>query len=1257
VAIAPQGVAVEVLQQIQALEDEKESRTPAQRKIDSQLLYALKMNRGENIAAGVATLAVDVGADERGMVTVDITADIDDELLRTLKNMGIECSAVLSRYHSLRARAPLNQLEAVASIAKIRFIQPQQGFKLSQRRQRSGIFPAQPEERVAVARALLIRNQLVGAITSSAPLPNGTLSVGSVASEGDTTHRASTARGTFNVDGTGIKIGVLSDGVTTLAASQASGDLGVVTVLPGQAGSGDAGTAMLEIVHDLAPGAQLYFATANTSITSFAQNIRDLRTAGCDIIVDDVTYFAESAFQDGTPGVTNTNGGVVTQAVNDVVASGALYFSATGDNGNKNDNTSTTWEGDFSSGGTLAVVPGGGLVHDFDPSAAVAQSDIITLGGGTGVPINLSWSDALGASANDYDLFILNNAGTAVSTSSSNIQSGTQDPYEQVTTNNTTGRRVVIRQKTGAANRFLHLSLNGGRITFNTPGETHGHPAASGSQGIAASPAFSAFDFPPLATAGPYPNSFSVSNVVEKFSSDGPRRIFFNGAGTAITPGNFSSSGGQVLQQPVLTAADGVAVTGAGGFVTPFFGTAAAAPHAAAIAALVKSASPAFTQAQITSALTTTAIDIETAGVDGDAGFGIVMPYPALQSLAVTGKAFLELNSVSATETCCNGNGLIERAEGASLNVTLNNPGLLDATAINATLTSSTPGVTILNGSASYANLVATSGTGANTTPFSFSLSTFVPVDVIVSFTLTVNYSGGWNSSQTINFTLDTGRLPITTVLDTTASTTSLSFPTTATGTQTNLVFPDDPASTCAVPTVFPGTLTSTTPRFDSYTLTNTLGSPTCVTVTITADKAALGAIQAVAYLGSFNPASVGTNYLADSGFTPIVFPGYPGVFSFTVPAGGTIVVVVVELKSPANGFPSAVGSTYTLKVAGLPVSALPTAASANIGGQITTPDGLPLGGTVMHLSGGVSRTTVTDSNGNYRFDGLNAGDFYVVTPSLVNYHFSPDSYAVSLLSSKTDAVFTATRDPVAAASVIDMPEYFVRQHYLDFLGREPDESGFNFWSDQILSCGANADCIERRRINVSAAYFLSIEFQGTGGLVDALYRASYERRPLFAEFIPDTATVAQGVRVGAGDWADLLNANKQTFVEAWVQRPAFKVTYGGLNNASFVDTLLSHTGVNFSQGERDTFVNSLSGGESTRATVLRQIAENERFIAAKRNEAFVMMQYFGYLRRDPDEDGYQFWLRKLNQFNGNFERAEMVKAFIVSSEYRNRFR
>ena len=336
-------------------------------------------------------------------------------------------------------------------------------------------------------------------------------------------------------------------------------------------------------------------------------------------------------------------------------------------------------------------------------------------------------------------------------------------------------------------------------------------------------------------------------------------------------------------------------------------------------------------------------------------------------------------------------------------------------------------------------------------------------------------------------------------------------------------------------------------------------------------------------------------------------------------------------------------------------INAVPTAVSASISGRITTSDGQPLEGVTIQLREGGSRKTISDSNGNYRFENVQTGSFYTVTPSRVNYTFNPVNRSFSLFSNNTDATFSATPNSVVVENPVDVSEYFVRQHYLDFLGREPDESGFNFWSDQILECADDANCVERRRINVSAAYFLSIEFQETGGLVDGLYRASYDRRPLYAEFIPDTATVAQNVIVGTGDWALQLEANKQAFVDGWVQRPAFQSAYGGLSNEGYVDTLISHTGGGFN-GDRDALVGGLASGGLTRAAVLRQVVENEGFVGAKRNATFVMMEYFGYLRRDPDESGYAFWLNKLNEFNGNFERAEMVKAFIVSSEYRGRF-
>jgi len=342
--------------------------------------------------------------------------------------------------------------------------------------------------------------------------------------------------------------------------------------------------------------------------------------------------------------------------------------------------------------------------------------------------------------------------------------------------------------------------------------------------------------------------------------------------------------------------------------------------------------------------------------------------------------------------------------------------------------------------------------------------------------------------------------------------------------------------------------------------------------------------------------------------------------------------------------------STVTITVTG------PTAAPATISGQVTDASGAPLPGVTMYLSGARSARTITDGNGNYHFNNVDTDNFYSVTPIITNYHFSPASRSFSLLANKTDAVFTGMRDTVITGNAIDTPEYFVRQHYLDFLGREPDEAGLNFWSDQIIGCGNDFNCVERRTINVSAAYFLSIEFQETGGLVDGLYRASYGRAPLYAEFMPDTAKVGHDVIVGRSGWQQQLATNKQEFLDAWVERAAFHAAFDNLSNDSYVDTLISHTNVIFTNDERASLIAGLTDGTLTRAGALQRIAQNQRFVKAKFNETFVRMQYFGYLRRDPDESGFHFWLNKLNEFDGNFERAEMVKAFLVSGEYRERF-
>jgi len=156
-------------------------------------------------------------------------------------------------------------------------------------------------------------------------------------------------------------------------------------------------------------------------------------------------------------------------------------------------------------------------------------------------------------------------------------------------------------------------------------------------------------------------------------------------------------------------------------------------------------------------------------------------------------------------------------------------------------------------------------------------------------------------------------------------------------------------------------------------------------------------------------------------------------------------------------------------------------------------------------------------------------------------------------------------------------------------------------------------------------------------------------------EFLPDNLSIAGGVIVGADGWETRLAGNKQAFVQGWVQRADFQARYAGLTNEQYVDTLIANVGVTITAAERNDLVQDLVNG-SSRADVLARLVENPTFTRAEFNSAFVLMQYFGYLGRDPDAAGFNFWLNKLNQFDGNFVNAEMVKAFLVSAEYRSRF-
>ena len=296
---------------------------------------------------------------------------------------------------------------------------------------------------------------------------------------------------------------------------------------------------------------------------------------------------------------------------------------------------------------------------------------------------------------------------------------------------------------------------------------------------------------------------------------------------------------------------------------------------------------------------------------------------------------------------------------------------------------------------------------------------------------------------------------------------------------------------------------------------------------------------------------------------------------------------------------------------------------------------------------------------------GSQRGDLFVI---------NPDGSGLTNITNTTDKhEESPSWQPLSLPPVvnpIDDPQFFVRQHYLDFLGREPDPPGLAFWTNEITSCGSDAQCVEAKRINVSAAFFLSIEFQQTGYLVYKTYAAAFgptriaSTVPLTrSEFLPDVQSVAEGVVVLATGWKEQLEANQAAYFNEFVQRPNFVATYPPtMTSAQYVDSLNANASGALSSSERDQLVQELSSGAKTRAQVLRAVAENEEFTRAHFNRAFVLMQYFGYLRRNPNDapdnnfDGYNFWLAELDQFNGNFIDAEMVKAFITSIEYRQRF-
>jgi hypothetical protein len=301
------------------------------------------------------------------------------------------------------------------------------------------------------------------------------------------------------------------------------------------------------------------------------------------------------------------------------------------------------------------------------------------------------------------------------------------------------------------------------------------------------------------------------------------------------------------------------------------------------------------------------------------------------------------------------------------------------------------------------------------------------------------------------------------------------------------------------------------------------------------------------------------------------------------------------------------------------------------------------------------------------------------------------------LLGAPATAVLEITDDATEpATNPIDNANDFARQQYHDVLNREPDAPGLAFWTDNIEKCNdparrppgqTPAQCIDKQRESTAVAFFMSPEFQMTGGFVYRLYKGSltgtpnYDggspnsspgRFPTSVEFMRDMSQASEGIVVNNQISGAVVEANRNRLAAAFMLRPEFVAKYGGLSNSLYVQELFNTTGIIPTATQRQALINGLSNGSETRTTVLRKIVDGtvvisesniqfttqygQAFINQENRRLFVYLEYIGYLRRNPDAAGFVFWLGKLNQYNGDPFQAEMVRSFILSPEYRSRF-
>lgn len=544
-------------------------------------------------ASGTANVfrseAVVSAAVDREYVTVDIVARKGTESLEAdLRRLGAE--RIASFRSLVSARVPIDEIRRMAGLSSMH------SARIA-RAARSGASIERSEFRSPLA--------------------------GSVQSEGDAAMNTDDVRAAFGIDGNGTRIGVLSDSYdtspnasTTAADDIASGDLPpadrILVQDDGIVGS-DEGRGMMQLIYDVAPGADLAFHTAFDGQANFAEGILALADAGADVIVDDIFYFAEPFYQDG----------VIAQAVDEVAANGVPYFSSAGNSARQSYASSSF---------TTVTAEDGDEVYDFDPGAAVDTLQQVTVPVGASVTISFQWDDPFRsvtgdparAADTDLDIVLVDRNGDVVAGSTSlNIggdpvevfgffNDGSTDTDGDSNGDETFNLKIVKADGEPDPGRVKYTWS--GTLTveeFGTQSPTSvGHSVASGGAGVAAAyyqqtPAFG--------TSPPVP---------EGFTSVGGTPILFNADGTRKAAPEFRN-------QPRITAPDGTNTTFFGndrdGDGLPnFSGTSAAAPHAAALAALQLQADPSLTPSDVYAAQEGGAVDMEASGFDYRTGYGLV---------------------------------------------------------------------------------------------------------------------------------------------------------------------------------------------------------------------------------------------------------------------------------------------------------------------------------------------------------------------------------------------------------------------------------------------------------------------------------------------------------------------------------------------------------------------------------------------------------------------------------------------------------